>query len=562
MKKSIPAFAHASLKMFAMSLCCAGCQTMDPPSGFPSFLQFTFDTSPQGWHVVEGSFSEPTTPTHESDMGSPGGAVSALGEAAWYWQAPASLRGNQVWALGRFLTFDLNQSHSGGCAGMGDMVIVTSGEDAISIPAPYIPGKGWTNYRVALDASAGWRVVGTGDLATAAQITGILLNVTDLRIRGWYYGCGVVGSGGLDNVVFGAEPGDALPLVGDRISSTFDTDDEGWAVAGGEFGRGGPLAWESEGGALDGHIAATGESDWYWLAPPSYRGDASNAYGRYLKFDLNQSHAGGCSGGDKLVVLNGGGLAIYYDAKFKPDKTWTSYSIRLHETEQWFNAVDAKRVTASQMQAVLADLQQIKIRGWFFGCGVSGTGGIDNVVLQLNDAPESPLRGLISSEFDVDADNWMVAGGLLDRLGVIEHMTTGGSPDGHLTAVGGGDWYWIAPPKFKGDASGARGRTLSFVLKSTSMGGCAGDEAVLLNGGGYSILYRVPMVPQNDWTSYSVKLSETELWFHVETGQRVTGAEMQRLLADLSGIRIRGWFHGCGTSGIGGIDSVVLDAGP
>jgi len=58
--------------------------------------------------------------------------------------------------------------------------------------------------------------------------------------------------------------------------------------------------------------------------------------------------------------------------------------VRLSETEAWYHGTTRRPVTRLEMQAVLADLSQLRIRGGFVKCGGAEDlgGGLDNVALE------------------------------------------------------------------------------------------------------------------------------------------------------------------------------------
>jgi len=188
--------------------------------------------------------------------------------------------------------------------------------------------------------------------------------------------CSATGVGGLDNVVI-ALADDVVEPPTDP-ASTFDTGDEGWTVAGGSFSRGASTAVA----VSDGTVSATGFGEWYWLAPPEYRGDASAYYGGTLTFTLVSSLSGVCVEEHHLVILEGGGYTIYQDADVAPDVLGRRYELLLDETAEWKHTQSNVRVGRDEMLAVLGDVGQLKIRGWF-ACSATGTGTLDDVAMEV-----------------------------------------------------------------------------------------------------------------------------------------------------------------------------------
>jgi Laminin B (Domain IV) len=174
------------------------------------------------------------------------------------------------------------------------------------------------------------------------------------------------------------------------VSSTFDTDAEGWTIV----GPANPLEYFSSGGNPGGHIRSQSLNPpdaWYFNAPTAFLGDKSTAYGGILSYDLRGDNNAGL-GGHPEVILSNNSLTLFFDAGHS--RTWESYSIPLVE----YGAIDGCshctwRVqgtglapTMTEMKSVLSDLKSLKIRG-----GISalpfGVGRLDNVAISAP-APE------------------------------------------------------------------------------------------------------------------------------------------------------------------------------
>ena len=199
----------------------------------------------------------------------------------------------------------------------------------------------------------------------------------------------------------------ARPLAPTAVlaSSTFDTDAEGWTVIADADGP----THHSTGGNPDGYISAADRGEggfWYWDAPAKFLGNKASAYGETLRFDLRQSTTELQFDADDVVLI-GGGITLTFDTPDNPGTDWTSYSISLTETAGWLNAATGFSPTAPEMQAVLADLTALQIRGEFSeGMDI---GGLDNVVLEgvaaltysttgrVTDGSSSPISGVIVS---------------------------------------------------------------------------------------------------------------------------------------------------------------------
>ena len=116
---------------------------------------------------------------------------------------------------------------------------------------------------------------------------------------------------------------------------------------------------------------------WYYKAPSKFLGNNSDVYGKSLKFDLKITPLTNMFK-DKDVILEGGGLTIWYHTDKVPGTNWTSYSVTLKESG-WksgqFNA--GKEVSSSDFKKVLANMTALYIRGEY-NSGAD-TGSMDNV---------------------------------------------------------------------------------------------------------------------------------------------------------------------------------------
>ncbi len=167
-------------------------------------------------------------------------------------------------------------------------------------------------------------------------------------------------------------------ILATGVGSTFDTNSEGWEVVGDVR----PLSYARTGGNPGGHVTATDRvlgNTWGWVAPAKFRGDFSAAYARYLTFDMRQAPVMTQNNGAD-IVLEGGGIRLVFDTRVNPGTSWTSYSVRLHETAGWRrNALDGPVATAADMRTVLASVNRLYLRGEFRGG--PDTGSLDNVFL-------------------------------------------------------------------------------------------------------------------------------------------------------------------------------------
>lgn len=162
-------------------------------------------------------------------------------------------------------------------------------------------------------------------------------------------------------------------------SSSFDTDTEGWTVQNGASS----FQWVASGGESGGFVRATDSTPgvaWVYVAPAAYLGDMSDAYGGTLSFwlravPLTNPHVENYAD----VKLTGAGLTLAIDAGASPTNTWTAFNLSLSAGAWRLDDLSGAVASPAQVQAVLADLTSIRIRGEF--SNAVDIGAIDTVVL-------------------------------------------------------------------------------------------------------------------------------------------------------------------------------------
>lgn len=186
------------------------------------------------------------------------------------------------------------------------------------------------------------------------------------------------------------------------VTSTFDAGPDGWAV-GGDATSTAPT-YSAAGGNPTGYIRANDTvsgGTWYFIAPAKFLGNAAAAYGQNLSFDLTQQITGGPDPfNNSDVLLTGAGISLAFDTPVNPAyyPLWTSYAVPLRASAGWrVTNLTGAPATEAQMQAVLANLTALRIRGEY-QTGAD-TGGLDNVVLR------TALPGDADGDGDVDLDD-------------------------------------------------------------------------------------------------------------------------------------------------------------
>ncbi len=166
-----------------------------------------------------------------------------------------------------------------------------------------------------------------------------------------------------------------------------------------------------------------------------------------------------------------------------------------------------------------------------------------------------------TSTFDTDAEGWSV----VNDVSGFTWTDQIGNPPGAVQAndnVSGVIWFFNAPAAYSGDRSAAFGTAITWDLygirgNHTSVSNIAD---VILIGNGTAIGIDVDAQPVNgQWTSWSAPIMASANWRTVPNlstgafaGAALTDAEIQAVLANLTGLRLRGEF----TSGA---DSAALD---
>ncbi|MCP4536741.1 MAG: DUF11 domain-containing protein, partial [Chloroflexi bacterium] len=201
------------------------------------------------------------------------------------------------------------------------------------------------------------------------------------------------------------------------ISSTFDTDNEGWSTT----PDGQIQAWNgtagNPGGAFLVNDGQTG--GWFdYVAPAKFLGDQSIFYGGTLNFDLYVTAGGGAAGAaqisDGTTTLSFGGATSI------GNYTWTSYTATLTAAD-W-------GTTEAEMRQVLSNLAWIWIQGEYIG--IAAHGRLDNVFMTC---PPPPTPGGVSTDLDLwlkaDAGVYANAGTILatDGDNVLQWHTQAGN---------------------------------------------------------------------------------------------------------------------------------------
>lgn len=169
------------------------------------------------------------------------------------------------------------------------------------------------------------------------------------------------------------------------VSSTFDTDDDGWFVQSingltGEFLDTFTMVHSTAGGNPDGFIEKIDPEvhTWFFSAPPKFLGDISWAYDGHLNFDRIELSPIGELFSLTVVGLVSAGMPIVYETEF-PGTVWTHESVPMNETG-WVHFPQDTPVTQEEFMAVLSSLDALVIQGDTRFLHDDGA-ALDNVVL-------------------------------------------------------------------------------------------------------------------------------------------------------------------------------------
>ncbi|MBN8651015.1 MAG: VCBS repeat-containing protein [Cytophagales bacterium] len=189
-------------------------------------------------------------------------------------------------------------------------------------------------------------------------------------------------------------------IIQAQVSSTFNTDAEGWTAAH-TGGTAATFNFLNSGGNPTGFLSASPPTagggvnisfSWYWNAPAQFFGNFDFSYGSNFKVDLQQSIAGTDNTQSDIIIYSGGN-SIHYNFPTKPavSPAWSSYSIALDETAGWrWNSVAGALALKPQIKIVLANITGIRIRCKFIN-SAGYTSGIDNVAIEKRTLVANPI---------------------------------------------------------------------------------------------------------------------------------------------------------------------------
>ena len=147
-------------------------------------------------------------------------------------------------------------------------------------------------------------------------------------------------------------------------------------------------------------------------------------------------------------------------------------------------------------------------------------------------------NGFAVSRFEEGAEGWS----LWNNSQAIQQEAPGyiSAPDAATP------WYWNAPSAFLGDQSAAMGGLVSFLVRDDLKAGPSAEgPGLLLMGGGSTLAHRGKPRKEGDgpWLTVTAHFHEMGGWYHPESGQPATLAELRLTLSQLDRLLVRGTWH-------------------
>jgi len=149
-------------------------------------------------------------------------------------------------------------------------------------------------------------------------------------------------------------------------------------------------------------------------------------------------------------------------------------------------------------------------------------------------------RVLVHHEFTDSADGWTIAGDTNGSAPIFDRAS--GHPGGCISAVDdqlGETWYFHAPRSVVQQLPAAVGGMISFSLRQDGGVPSLIDDDVVIDGPAGRLSYRFSTGPGDDWTDFSVQLSEKAGWTW-NWNKKATQAQIARVLKGATRLEIRG----------------------
>lgn len=188
------------------------------------------------------------------------------------------------------------------------------------------------------------------------------------------------------------------------VTSTFDTDAEGWAgLTALPYSNGAPIhnagpfgAYSPAGGHPGGYFSLPDpdDQDTFFSAPLKFLGNQAGAVGGSLSYDLYTNASTNYAGPN--VVLQGGGVTLVYFLPNQPavQNAWVSVHVDFTPSSAWhLGSATGGAASAADFQTALGSLERLWISAETHS-PVEEVSGLDNVRL-ISAVPESSTHSLL-----------------------------------------------------------------------------------------------------------------------------------------------------------------------
>ena len=184
-----------------------------------------------------------------------------------------------------------------------------------------------------------------------------------------------------------------------QITSTFDTDADGWTCSDNNLASPLTVTYNSTGGNPDGYISTstTSSQPFFWVSPAKFGGNiAYFSYGQELSFDIQLNHVGTVHGasslGDVQIRIPSGQVLVINLPTFPAQApAWSSFTIKLDETAGWrVGNTGGTLATQAQMLQYLSGVHSFRFSAKYTASSTVG-GAIDNVRLNKRSILPTPI---------------------------------------------------------------------------------------------------------------------------------------------------------------------------
>ncbi|MCC6460545.1 MAG: gliding motility-associated C-terminal domain-containing protein [Saprospiraceae bacterium] len=165
--------------------------------------------------------------------------------------------------------------------------------------------------------------------------------------------------------------------------------------------------------------------------------------------------------------------------------------------------------------------------------------------------------------FDNSNEGWLATGDATSPDAVWQ--ASGGNPGGYIRVTDasvGGTWYFEAPARYNSNLCEAYGKFLrwdQFTSDTANQQVSGGNPDVVIEGGGFTLVFDNAENPDLEWRHYDVLLTENAGWrLNSILGPVPTNAQFRATLASVNAIRIRGEYRA--QADYGGLDNFVLES--